>query len=100
MFTANLARDMPAPPEVDAVLAAIRATPIIVRDFPDIKMTQLRVNKIADTGLKVKSATSDPANFVVTCLPKSASKSGGAGGGGGSGGGATSLEGGKVAKTE
>jgi hypothetical protein len=84
-FSAMVPRDKPTPREVDELLANVKTAPAIVRDFPNIAMTQLRVTKNLDSGKKV--VLGDPASFMITCLPKGADKKPGAGGGGGGGGG-------------
>jgi hypothetical protein len=83
---------------VDQVLAAVRGTPAIARDFPDVKLSSLRVSKAVDTG-KRTVRNSDPATFVVMCLPKNAGKSG-AGGAGGAGGAVAEGEKPAQARTE
>ena len=71
-FSAMVPRDKPTPREVDELLQNVKTAPAIVRDFPNIVMTQLRVTKNLDTGKKV--VLGDPATFVITCLPKGADK--------------------------
>jgi hypothetical protein len=65
-FTANLAKDVSAPPEVDHVLASLRQSPVITRDFPEMKLASLRVNKTQQRG----GDGTDPAIFKVSCMPK------------------------------
>jgi hypothetical protein len=66
-FTANLAKDVSAPPEVDQVLASLRQSPVIRRDFPEMRMASLRVNKAQKRGAVDGT---DPATFTVSCMPK------------------------------
>ncbi len=65
-FMANLAKDVSAPPEVDQVLAGMRQSPVITRDFPEMKLASLRVNKAQKRG----GNGTDPAIFKVSCMPK------------------------------
>jgi hypothetical protein len=74
-FSAMVPRDKPTPREVDELLQNVKTAPAIVRDFPNIVMTQIRVTKNLDTGKKV--VLGDPATFMITCLPKGADKKGG-----------------------
>ena len=39
-----------------------------MRDFPNISLTTLRINKANDGGKK--TILGDPATFTITCLPK------------------------------
>jgi hypothetical protein len=58
---------------------------VIVRDFPEVEMTVLRVNKNSQSK---KAVSGDPSTFTVTCYPKGmgpAKKGKGTGGGGGGG---------------
>lgn len=80
-FVGNCPRDLPAPPETDQLLAGIRGTAAIIRDFPDIKLSSLRVNKSPDSGNKKIVVTSDPASFTIACLPKGKDAGSAAGGG-------------------
>jgi hypothetical protein len=60
-------RSASAPREVDKLLDLIRSAPVIQRDFPDLKLSTLRVSKNLDRGA---AALGDPASFTITCLPK------------------------------
>ncbi len=79
-FVGNCPRDLPAPPETDQLLAGVRGTAAIIRDFPDIKLSSLRVNKSPDAGNKKIVVTSDPASFTIACLPKGKDAGAAAGG--------------------
>jgi hypothetical protein len=93
-FSATVPRDLSAPPEVDELLEGIRSAPAVLRDFPDVKLSTLRINKSNDPHGR-KQVLGDPATFTVTCLPKN--KGGGArradkkGGGAGATGGGTTV---------
>jgi hypothetical protein len=67
-FSTMLPRDKPAPPEIDALLENVRTAPVIVRDFPEVSLSTLRVTKNLGTGKK--AILGDPATFSITCLPK------------------------------
>ena len=66
-FEGMVPRNLSAPAEVDEVLAKIRAAPAIVRDFPEVELAMLRVNKNTETR---KTTSGDPSNFKVMCFPK------------------------------
>ena len=68
-LSAMVPRSMSTPREVDKLIGQIRAAPAIQRDFPDCKLTQLRVTKNLDHNA---SLIGDPASFEISCLPKSA----------------------------
>lgn len=76
-FSTMLPRDKPAPPEIDELLENIRTAPVIVRDFPDVKLSQLRVTKSLENSTK-RVVVADPATFSVTCEPKAKDKGSGA----------------------
>jgi hypothetical protein len=99
-FSAMVPRDKPTPREVDELLEKVKTAPAIVRDFPNITLSQLRVTKNLDTGKK--TILGDPATFIITCLPKGKDTAKGGGGGGGGGKNASAAAGGhdKLAKSE
>jgi hypothetical protein len=66
-FSAMCPRNKPAPPEVDQLLENVKTAPAIVRDFPNVTLTTLRVNKGNDGR---KTVLGDPASFTILCLPK------------------------------
>lgn len=66
-LSAMVPRSVSAPRKVDELLELIRAAPVIQRDFPDLKLSTLRVSKNLDRGA---AALGDPASFTITCLPK------------------------------
>ena len=66
-LSAMVPRSMSAPREVDKLLEFIRSAPVIQRDFPDLKLSTLRISKNLDRGA---AALGDPASFTITCLPK------------------------------
>jgi hypothetical protein len=66
-FETMLPRDRPAPPEVDTLLKNIRNAPVVMRDFPEVSLSALRVTKNMDNR---KSLSGDPASFTIACLPK------------------------------
>jgi hypothetical protein len=66
-LSAMVPRSASAPREVDKLLDLIRSAPVIQRDFPDLKLSTLRVSKNLDRGA---AALGDPASFTITCLPK------------------------------
>ena len=41
---------------------------MVLRDFPEVSLSTLRVTKSLDTGKKM--ILGDPATFSITCLPK------------------------------
>jgi hypothetical protein len=83
------------------LLENIRTAPAVQRDFPDVKLTTLRISKSTDPHGTAKAVTGDPATLTVTCLPKAkggaapaaaAGKDGApANHGGGSGGGGSAM---------
>jgi len=68
-LSAMVPRSMSAPREVDKLLESIRSAPVIQRDFPDLKLSTLRVSKNLDHN---SSAQGDPASFTIDCQPKGA----------------------------
>jgi hypothetical protein len=89
-FSAMVPRNLSAPPEVDLLMNGIRTAPAIARDFPDVKLSSLRIAKAMDRNAAVLA---DPATFTVICNPKGKDASAKPGNGpkpaaGGGGGGA------------
>jgi hypothetical protein len=68
-FSVTLPRDKPAPPEVNVLLENIKTAPVVLRDFPQVNLSTLRVSKTLENGSK-KISLGDPATFTITCLPK------------------------------
>jgi len=68
-LSAMVPRSVSAPREVDKLLNLIRSAPVIQRDFPDLKLSTLRVSKNLDRG---SAGQGDPASFTITCMPKDA----------------------------
>jgi hypothetical protein len=79
-FAAVVPPNLSAPPEVDQLMANIKSAPPVLRDFPVVTLSTLRVNKNNDTK---KVSLGDPATFLVTCEPKGKEKPTGGGAGGG-----------------
>jgi hypothetical protein len=66
-FATIVPRAKQAPPEVDQLLENVKTAPCIVRDFPNVTLSTLRINKTNDGK---KTILGDPAAFTITCLPK------------------------------
>jgi hypothetical protein len=98
-FSAMVPRDKPTPREVDELLENIRSAPAVVRDFPNVTLSTLRVNKTVETGKKT-SVLGDPAAFQITCLPKGKEPGAGKKPGGAEGGGAKDKDKAKSGKGE
>jgi hypothetical protein len=79
-FSGTVPRNLSAPPEVAKLLEGMRSSPAMARDFPEIKLSSLRVNKSEQ---RKDPTAGDPATFQVVCQPKGADKKKPAGGGGG-----------------
>jgi hypothetical protein len=77
-FAAIVPPNLSAPPEVDQLMANIKSAPPVLRDFPVVTLSTLRVNKNNDAK---KVSLGDPAVFMVTCEPKGKEKPASAGDG-------------------
>jgi hypothetical protein len=70
-FLTQVPRELSAPKEVDALLENIRSAPVVMRDFPEVTLSTLRVNK----NLQRKNESEpDSATFTVMCMPKGKDK--------------------------
>ena len=78
-FAAVVPPNLSAPPEVDQLMANIKSAPPVLRDFPVVTLSTLRVSKNNDPK---KVSLGDPATFLVTCEPKGKEKPTPGGGGG------------------
>jgi hypothetical protein len=67
-LSAMVPRSMSSPEGVYKLLESIRSAPVIQRDFPDLKLSTLRVSKNLDRNA---SSLGDPASFTIECQPKS-----------------------------
>jgi hypothetical protein len=70
-FAAIVPPNLSAPPEVDQLMANIKSAPPMLRDFPVVTLSTLRVNKNNDAK---KQSLGDPAVFQVLCEPKGKDK--------------------------
>ncbi len=72
-FAASLPKNVSAPPEVDEVLTALRRSPLITHDFPEMQLASLRVSKIEHRPGTARDLP-DPATFTVSCAPEAKGK--------------------------
>jgi hypothetical protein len=70
-FLTQVPRELSAPREVDNLLENIRSAPVVVRDFPEVTLSTLRVNKNLQ---RKHESEPDSATFTVMCMPKGKDK--------------------------